>query len=268
MDQVRTKVRAIILAITGFILALLVIRFILIFVGADRSNFLVSLLLSVSGFFVNPVTTFAEVTAPSGVDGNAIMAMVIYTVLGILISEIVTSFLYDHAWDVLVQIIDAIFKVLEFLLVTRIALKLFGIKIGTSVFVGQIYGLTDWSQGLIPSRPFLNGQVEISSLLVLIILVIIDFATESVMAALRKRILEWEKTRMESKPKPAAPAAVTPPPQPVVINHQPAPQNITINVPMPPAPAAPQQNVEKQIINVHPVPKSTLQDAQQISSEG
>lgn len=262
MEQARTRVRAIILALTGVIVTLLVIRFILIFVGADQTHFLVKLVLDVSYIFVYPFISFGYGGLLSSVDANALIAILIYVVLGILVSEIITAFLQEDPNQIVIEFIDAVFKVIEFLLISRIILMLFGIQAGVGMFVQQVYALTAWSTGILPSRDFLSGQLEISSIIVLIIVVLIDIATEGFLSAVTKRLHEMRESKpKESKPEPAKATAVAaaPSPAPVVVTPPPAaPQNITINVPIPVVPQQPAApTVEKQIINVQAPPPPT-----------
>lgn len=274
MDQLRTRVRAIILALTGVIVTLLLIRFILIFVAADQTHFLVKLVLDVSYIFVYPFISFGYGGVLSSIDANALIAMLIYVVLGILISEVVTAFMQDDPNEIIIQFIDAVFKIVEFLLISRIILKIFNIQPGAGMFVQQVYTLSEWSSGILPSRDLLGGKLEISAIIVLIIVVLIDIATEGFLSAVAKRLREARADRVkESKPaetvKVTAPAAA-PAPAPVVIAPPAAaPQNITINVPIPVAPQQPQApRVERQIINVQAPasqPVQPIQQAQQIN---
>lgn len=263
MEQARTRVRAIILALTGVIVTLLVIRFILIFVGADQTHFLVKLVLDVSYIFVYPFISFGYGGLLSSVDANALIAILIYVILGILVSEIITAFLQEDPNQIVIEFIDAVFKVIEFLLISRIILKLFGIQAGVGIFVQQVYALSAWSTGILPSREFLSGELEISSIIVLIIVVLIDIATEGFLSAVTKRLGEMRTSKPKDSPEPepakqsvsVAPAAA-PSPAPVVVTPPPAaPQNITINVPIPVVPQQPAApRVEKQIINVQAPP--------------
>lgn len=275
MKDIRNKVRAFILAITGLLVTLLVVRVILLFVGANQSHPLVSLVLGLTDLFVQPLFYVAPGEIIAGVDLNSVLAIVIYAVLGILISEFVTAFLQDSAWEIFIQIQDAFFKVVEFILMVRIVLKIFGITSSAGPFVGQVYSLTEWSQGIIPSPNFLSGYLELSTIIVLIVVVAIDLAMESVIKSISQKLAEKRQNSQQRETKPAA--------QTVVVNAAPAapavtpvqqPQNITINVPLPPQqPAAP----EKQVINVispqahslpsrAPVQAGALHDAEQLPS--
>lgn len=264
MEQARTKVRAIVLAITGGILALLVIRFILIFLAANQTQFLVKLVLDISGIFVSPFQSFQIGGVTSGIDANTLLAMVVYVVLGILISEVITGFMQESVWGIFLEISDTVFKVIEFLLICRIVLKLFAIKPGTGIFVDTIYNTTIWSTGILPYREVLGGILEVSTIIVLVIVVFADLAAEALFTALRERWTEMQEKRearakvevkKEVEVKEARSEGSSPAPAPVVVQTPPpAPQNITINVPMPP-PAPPATPAERQVINVHvPVP--------------
>ena len=92
MKDIRNKVRAFILAITGLLVTLLVVRVILLFVGANQSHPLVSLVLGLTDLFVQPLFYVAPGEIVATVDLNSVLAIVIYAILGILISEFVTAF--------------------------------------------------------------------------------------------------------------------------------------------------------------------------------
>jgi hypothetical protein len=187
-----------------------------------------------------------------------VIAIIVYAVLGILVSEFVTAFLQDSPWEIFIQIQDAVFKVIEFLLVVRITLKLFAISSAAGPFVGQVYSLTEWSQGIIPSHNFLSGYLDVSPIIILVVIVAIDMALESVISSLSARSAARKrepKSESKGSSQNVTVSAVPAKPAPTV-----SPQNITINVPMP----APHVGAaEKQVINVFNPGMSPVQPVSQ-----
>jgi uncharacterized protein YggT (Ycf19 family) len=268
MSEARRKVRGIILVITGIIVSLLVLRFFLILFQADRSNAIVGLILGPSDLLVSPFRDFINPGILPTFDLATILGVVVYAVAGILISEIITGFMYEDPLDIVDNVVDGIFKVIEFFLIVRIVLKLFGMSAAGASFVATIYSATDWTVGILPPINVLSGVLEISTVIVLIIVVVIDVAMEGMIASLKSKLKE-SKAKAEVKATAKAESAPSPAPSPA---PTPAPQNITINVPMPPPQAVVPQNVhinvpapiqtaptpEKQVITVQPSPAPAL----------
>jgi len=243
MSELRVRVRAIILGLAGVLVALVVVRFFLILLGANASQPIVGLFLSLTSPLVMPFAEFNSLIVAPAIELASIVALMAIIVLGILVSEIVTAFMYEDVADIFLNIIDAVFKVLESLLILRLVLRLLGVAAGTGWFVANIYGATNWASGIFPAIPVFSGALELSTLAVLIIVAVVDFTTEGVISSLREKKsdkpaaskLSSSTTTTVTQVRPSAP----PPMQ----------QHITINVPVP---QQQQPRVERQIINVQP----------------
>ena len=188
MAELRYRLRAIILGVAGFISAILVIRILVQMLGGNTSNILISALYSVSNFFISPFAGAVSVppgTLP-GINVDALVAIGIYIFIAIALSEILTAFLYDNVTDIIQNFVDGIFKVIEILLFIRIILDLFNLydRINAPAFIQSIFSLTDWTQGIIQGIPVLNGVLNISAIIALIIVVVIDIFTERFLASI------------------------------------------------------------------------------------
>lgn len=263
MEEIRSKVRNIVLAITGFIVVLLSIRFVLVLLGVEASNDLIKIVFSVTYFFVQPFVNIDEILgSSSSFEVSTIVAIVCTLVMGLLFAELITAFLYDKLSDIVLNVVDALFKLMEFILICRILLKIFGISENTSPLIAQIYRTTDWTSGSLVSPKIFNGEIDLSAIVALIIIVVIDLFTETVVHNFQLRREKIKAAKAASKQSQPAQTTVNvqapvAPPQPITQN----PQHITINVPVPV-----QQNMpsSRQIINVVPptsqkiVPKTVL----------
>lgn len=267
--DLRVRVRGLILAIAGAIIAVIAIRVGLDLLGASKDNVVVNFIVNLSNFFITPFNGLVELPDTVGlkfINTDAIIAAIVYGLGAIAISEIITGFMYENVEDIIQNIVDGLFKVVEFLLLIRIVFQLFGIfNIPTAPqFVHSIYGLTDWSQGIISATPpFLSGKIDISAMIALAIIVILDLLAERFLNSLFKQVRSAYKSVtttttkiikpvVERKEKVVVPAAPAP---------QPMHQSIVINVPVQPAAApgsapAPMPNVT--VRNVAPAPDKSL----------
>lgn len=259
MQEIRENIRKVILWISFVVVALILLRFILLVFNADPSHPLSSVILDLTTPLVAP---FSGIFIGSGLElfiaeAIAIFAIVFWILAAVLISEIITTFIDDKPVRITANFLDVLVKFLEFLLLARVILKLTGVTAGQSSFVESIYQLTAWAEGLLPSWDLLWGELELSTLLVLAILGVVDFFIESVVTALASSEAEEGE---KPKPKPVAPVANKQPQPaqqaPTQRSPQASGQNITINVgqqPTQPQQSYPQYPQPAQ--NVSSVPK-------------
>lgn len=248
MEALRKRFRQVVLAITALLITLLLIRITLLLVGTAQSHPLVQGILSLTGPLVAPFSGFDLLFEITGFDLSALVAIVVYAIMGILIVEVFTAFMYDKVEDIVINVVDGIFKWIEFLLVCRIVFALAAINPQINWFVQLIYNATNWSTGLVNSVRFVGGFLEISTMIVLVIVVAIDLATEGILKSLFTRSKKEGSAPKEDKPAVEVKVEAPKPAQPVVVQApapQAVPQNITINVPVPvmPNPAQPRPTV-------------------------
>jgi len=123
MAPIRAKVRAVILSILGIIVALLVLRLILDLVAANRGSFLVKLIYDASDIFINPYNnlfTIPKNSVLSRINEGAISAIIIISLFVFIFTEIITGFLYDTVEEIILNIVDAVFKLIEFIIFLRV----------------------------------------------------------------------------------------------------------------------------------------------------
>lgn len=230
MVETRSKIRSIILGITGFIAALILIR-ILIDLFTDEVNTygFVDIIREITNIFIDPFNNAIEISADSDfarLNANAVLALVSVVILGILIAEVVSSFLQDSVVEIFRNIVDAFFKIIEGLLFIRIILDLFYVS-ADNTFGEVIIPLTNWSHA-ITDITFLDDRIYLSAVITLTLVVILDITSDALISSLfdRKKV---------STSRNGVPAQVT------VKNNQPT-QNrqapihhvINVNVPLPP----------------------------------
>src|SRR5688572_2471833 len=119
MADLRYRIRALILGIAGIIVAILFIRIILQLIAVPTSSVFVQFFYAISDFFIYPFQNAIEIPAGNpiqAVNVDALVAIAIYVLGAIALSEILTAFLYDSAEGVIQNLVDAVFKVIEFLI--------------------------------------------------------------------------------------------------------------------------------------------------------
>ncbi len=180
----RVKIKVIILGITGFIIAILVLGALLNVLGMPKTDFPSSLIQGVGNIFILPFKGLLSLPTQGKFDvisADAIIACIMYALGGLILVEFITSFLPRNPGDIIQDLIDAVFKVIEFILVLRIVFELFNILNGqgSSPFVQTIYGLTDWTQLVSFRVQFFGGNINLLAIVALVIVAIIDSLTES-----------------------------------------------------------------------------------------
>ena len=257
----RSKIRAIIFALTGFVEAFLFLRITLDLIAADPNNILVSLISQITDPLIFPfqgLITLPQTGILEFFNEAAIVAFIVYVLGAIAFTEIITAFVYDNFKDIFQNIVDAVFKFLESFLILRIIFDLFavGLNLNSPQFVKVVYGTTEWAQGIIFDQPFLSGRINISTLLCLIIVVIIDLLTERFLDSVFLQVSVFTKRVKVSVPtlpkvnlKTLIPKVSGGKSEKVSDSKtQPIQQNIVINVPMPQGIAQPAQSLQPQVI--------------------
>jgi hypothetical protein len=247
MESARDNIRRIIFAITSILVVALAIRFVLTILTAASGHFLTQIVFDITDPLVWPFAGMFG-AASLGIIGAVMeisVTLIFYIFIGIFLASIINSFLQDDFGKVILEIIDTLFKLLEFILIARLVLRLFGIA-ATTPFVAFIYTNTNWVGGLLPTYDILGGVLEFSTLFILVVVVIIDVIMEGMVEGMQKNA----KPKSEGSTKVMAP-------QTTVIRERvqrvaPAqPQNITINIPMQ-QPVAQPRPAQPQVINLLP----------------
>ncbi|MBW7953918.1 YggT family protein [Candidatus Dojkabacteria bacterium] len=242
---IRAQIKALVFGIFGIAMAIVLVRIILVLVGAnpqsqfvifwmDMSNFLV-------GIFRNMYPALENQLLIINIELFSFMALVFYMLMAVLIQKSFASFTEDSTVEMIKSFIDSMFKFLEFLLIARFLLKLTGAA-PTAVFTNFIYSISalvyEPFKDILPAIEVKEFNIifESSTLIAIIIIIIFDLITEGIIDNLRG-------VRKASKSK--APAVSQ---QPVMV-QSPQP-NVTINIPA--QPMQPQVVDRRQIHIVNP----------------
>ena len=152
----------------------------------------------------------------------------------------------------IIEIVDSIFKAVEFLLITRFIFKLTAAST-SAAFVRLIYELS-WIvyepfATLMPAIEFEGARFEISTLIALIVIIILDLVTEQLLFSLMDAMFP-KKTKIKKVKfvKQAPPQAPLPPAYPIPAQST-QPTNININIP---PQQQPQTYVDRRQVNVQP----------------
>lgn len=260
MKELRITVRNIILGATFIVAIFLLLRFVLILIGASGAHFISGFIFNLTAPLMQPLQGFNWVLeAGFTFDFTILIAVMFYITLGILVASFVTAFIDEDPLKIIVEVIDSTFKFLEFILLVRFILRVFAIYYNQSPLSNAIYDMTPWAPGLLPDIKFGNGVIELSTLLVLVIVIAVDLGFENfVQKYVEPKVRPAAKPASAPAPAPAPVVIAAPQPQIVmaapqpIIMQQPAqmvvpaaaprpaqPQNIVINVPLPPGVSAP-----------------------------
>lgn len=172
----------------GFLLLLMAVRFIFTLLGANESHFFVASFINLTQGFVYPFLGLPNWTiGPLVINVPVLSAMISYLVGGLILIDLITGFIDRDPINWVVNVIDTIFKIFEFLLASRIILKVFGVNPTIVPFATDIYNYTNWAAGIFPAISLLWGVIEVSVIVVFIVIVIFDISLESSVEAARKK---------------------------------------------------------------------------------
>lgn len=241
LAPLRKRVRQVIFWFTSLIIVLLLVRLVLQLFSANPNHHLTSTFYDLTLGLVTPLSGvwLGSPLQALGAAAISLLAIVIYIFVAFLLSEFITSVLDDDPLNILVNFLDALLKLGEFIFIARLVFSLFGVTGGSNAFVNSIYNLTDWSQGIFPSFNFLWGELELSTIAVIVILGLFDLFLEGTVQSWRearkkRQRVVTKETHVQHAPPPQTPASSS--------NPQSGPQNITINVgQQQPQPQPPQQ---------------------------
>lgn len=234
MKQTRDTVRNIILAITGVVMLVITLRF-LLDLFSSSTNSLISAVRSISDIFIIPFSNIVNIGLNNNFNVDAIVAFIIWLVIGFIITGLVTSVLYEKIEDIVFNFVDAIFKFIELLIFLRIVFDFFLINPSQS-FVRVVFDLTEWVNIGLIRTDVLDNRINFDAIIVLFVVVVIDLLIEFILNSVfyedvsRKNFTK----RVETSPKPAV--NTIPVQQHIYVpipQQTQQPQQITINVPVP-----------------------------------
>ncbi|RMD77139.1 hypothetical protein D6810_01890 [Candidatus Dojkabacteria bacterium] len=190
MEKLRVTTRKIIYSVFGLVTSVIFLDLVLGIFEASKDNYLVRLINVLSSFFVSPFSGTVSVNSlnillDDRFNPDYVIAMLAYMFGALVLGEFVTAFMYEKLRDVIQNFVDALFKLVSFLLFTRIGIDFFGSQVNSisPIIVQIIWYLTNWSTGLVPSVVFLGLLINLSSALWLLIIVVIDSQFEKILDA-------------------------------------------------------------------------------------
>lgn len=268
MFEAQNKIRTIIYSIFAVIIGFVLIRVLLKLVGVNPNNEFADFWYTFSDVFVEPWA----IIYPNIISGKmiieiySIIAILFYIIISVVLSKSASSPFEDTRKQAIVEIVDSMFKVVEFLLITRFIFKLTAAST-SAAFVRLIYDLS-WIvyepfATLMPAINFEGARFEISTLIALIIIIVLDLVTEQLLFSILDAIFPMKK-------KPIQPVQTVQQPPQQIIHHYPQnvpasplpvaqttqPQNININLPPQPGQTT---YVDRRQVNVQPKPAATIQ---------
>ncbi len=178
MENLRETLRNLIFGAVGLIVFILFLRIIFDIAQVENDFFLRNPINLVSDFFAYPFKGIIVINNPSLalLNTDAAVSLGIYIVLGYLIAKVVTGFMYDTLYDITQNFVDGVFKIAEFIVILRILFQLFGVlpSLRSSAFVDSVFSWTEWTQTLLFRIPFGTGYIDLSAIVWLLILIVLD----------------------------------------------------------------------------------------------
>lgn len=223
--ELRTRVRGIILIIAGLVSFFIIFEIFFDLFKVSKTHFVINILSSIAAIFIGPFRGIAVTNADAFVNVDAVIALTSYVLGAIVLSEIITAFLRESTYEIFQNFVDAIFKVVEFLIFIRIIVVAFSAAALNIPLATTIVNLTNWTQGVVTNFPLGSGFLDLSAIVVLGVVIFLDLLSERLIEIVAERV-RLPKIRFKRKTKitmPSVPKKEAPP-----IN-----QNITINIPVP-----------------------------------
>lgn len=238
MENLRETLRNLIYGAIGLISTFLVIKIILDVAEVTGSSAITSIVNAITDIFIYPFRGIIVINNPmlSTLNLDAAIALLVYTVGGYLISKILTGFLYDNLYDITQNFVDGFFKVFEFIVGLRILFEVFAVlpSLRSSAFVDAVFNWSEWTQSLLFRIPFGSGYINLSALVWLGILIVLDIFSGRylakvlggtvVIAAASTSVIKTSKFKLPSFRKPQ------------VVTEENTPKEVYIDISQPPTP--------------------------------
>lgn len=183
--ELRTRVRGMILITAGLISFFIILEIFFDLFKVSKTHFLINILSSISAIFVGPFRGIAATNANTFVNVDAAIALTSYVLGAIVLSEIITAFLRESAYEIFQNFIDAIFKIVEFLIFIRIIVVAFSTAALNIPLAATIVNLTNWTQGVVTSFPLGGGFLDLSAIVVLGAIIFLDLLSERIIETMK-----------------------------------------------------------------------------------
>lgn len=196
LESLKIKLKVGVYISLSLIVAIIVVRILLKLLGANEESLFAIFWYDLSYYFVGIFDGIYPVIEPAAsnlvFETHSVVAVIVYTLLAGILSKSLTSISATSAVDRAKEILDVMFKLIEFFLCFRFILKLTGASTVSS-FVQFIYSVSDIVYkpftGLLPTFEFgTRGQfvLEISTLIAIVIVVFFDVVSDMLITTIKK----------------------------------------------------------------------------------
>lgn len=196
MQELKQTTQRYFLIALSIITGLLGLRFLLVLFGVAQTFPGGTLLLGITDPFIYPFFgVWTDWSVGSLVwSWSIVLAVIFWIVVGLVLLDLLLTFIDDDPLRILINLADAFLKVFEFLVLARFILVLFNVPNG-SVFVETVYSLTGWARLGLGEANILGGRLEIGSMVAFVILLTLDIFWESLAD---KYIVQPRKVKKET----------------------------------------------------------------------
>ncbi|MBE2256308.1 MAG: hypothetical protein IAE65_08915 [Ignavibacteria bacterium] len=182
MENVRDSIRNVVLLVTSVIALALVLRVIFDMAELQPTSSIISVIHSVSDFLIAPFKDIVRINNPTfaTLNTDAFFALGVYIVGASLVGKVITGFLYDNLHDIVQNFVDGLFKIVEVIITLRILFEIFAIlpAFRQSAFVDSIFSWSEWTQTLLFKLPLGEGYINLSAIVWLAIIILLDVISE------------------------------------------------------------------------------------------
>lgn len=238
LEFLKVKLKVGVYITVSVIVAIIIVRVLLKLLGANEVSQFAVFWYDLSNYFVGVFEGIYPVIAPDAsnliFETHSVVAIIVYTLLAGILSKSLTSISATSTINRVKEILDVIFKMIEFFLGFRFILKLTGAS-ETANFVQFIYSASSIVHkpftGLLPTYEFgadATFLLEISTLIAIVVTIIFDVLSDILISTIKKASLSTpaqekkhettlplheQKLAEPVSPPPAVPGGYNSPPQ-------------------------------------------------------
>lgn len=211
LQQIRKTVSLVVYGLISLVIGSIIVRIFLLVIGANVQSGFGRFIIDVTRTFVGPFEgIYPSINISNGkfeIEIFSVIALIVYVLIAYLIQKSINSVINTDFAEILSNILDSIFKILEFILITRFLLKLTGAS-EVSQFVRIIFEASNVFYEpfrlLMPGAnftiPSLNLVFETSTLIAIIIIIIFDSVSEGFIMQMKKLGTEGNSTPKTKQP--------------------------------------------------------------------
>lgn len=199
LESLKIKLKVGVYITLSVIVAIIIVRVLLKLLGANEVSQFAVFWYDLSYYFVGIFEGIYPVIAPDAsnlvFETYSVVAVIVYTLLAGILSKSLTSISATSTINRVKEILDVIFKLIEFFLGFRFILKLTGASV-TSDFVQFIYSASNIVYkpftGLLPTYEFGADSkflLEISTLIAIVVVIIFDVLSDILISTIKKATL-------------------------------------------------------------------------------